>query len=84
MNAPFNPPIVTTIEQLKDLATLIGELDKPGVEDDDRIRHCARAHSIIADMLGPQKSKVYDEKTDEEAQRDISVVGYASAEGDCV
>lgn len=82
MNAPFNPPIVTTIGQLKELATVIGALDKPDNDHAKRIRLCANAHAIIADMLGPQKDKVYDEKDDPE-QRNLSAVGYASAEGDC-
>jgi hypothetical protein len=79
----MDTPIVTTVGRLDDLASVISALDDGRNDDAARIRLCGRAHDIIADILGPQKDKVYDQGEDALKPRDLSVVGYVSAEGDC-
>lgn len=74
--------IVTTADELNDLAAIISSIEKERLDGAAVLRICALAHAKVQEILGEHSHIVYDETEDPEDAPllNLNVAGYVSAE----
>jgi hypothetical protein len=74
--------IVTTADELNDLAAIISSIEKERLDGAAVLRICALAHAKVSEILGEHSHIVYDETEDPDDAPllNLSVAGYVSAE----